>query len=351
MTLAPFAPGAFTNRRSADHFVQMRNQGSDLERQLSTGRRADSYAGLGVKRGPALDMRAKLNGLESFQNNIKDANLRMSMLMQSVEGLDKVSARTRSMLTTPSSNVFGGGVPQEQIMAQGDLKLAIDMLNADINGRYLFSGREHDQRPVVSYETMMQRLQEAVNDVPPDPANPDYWAKAVVAVVNDFFDIFDIPPNWYSGDDPNLNGDPRSTSTVQIDQGRSAAMGAQANEPAFRQLLKQLAAVAVADFPPGSGDHVNALMRQIRADPGMQLGDNDPSISQIGIELGAAQVQMKTADEQHKATGAILRDQLGDIEDARTEEVAAKLLTLQTRLQASYQTTAMLSRLSLVNFL
>ena len=71
MTLAPFAPGAFTNRRSADHFVQMRNQGSDLERQLSTGRRADSYAGLGVKRGPALDMRAKLNGLESFQGNIK----------------------------------------------------------------------------------------------------------------------------------------------------------------------------------------------------------------------------------------------------------------------------------------
>lgn len=349
MTLAPFAPGAFTNRRSADHFVQMRNQGSDLERQLSTGRRADSYAGLGVKRGPALDMRAKLNGLESFQNNIKDANLRMSMLMQSVEGLDKVSARTRSMLVAPASNVFGGGVPQEQIMAQGDLKLAIDMLNADINGRYLFSGREHDKRPVVSYETMMQELQEAVNAMPPlvDPDDPVEWAERVVQAVNTFFDN---ATNWYSGDD-GAPANARSTSTVQIDQGRSAAMGAQANEPAFTQLLKQLAAVAVAEFPAGSGDHVNALTRQIRADPDMQLGDNDPSISQIGIELGAAQVQMKTADEQHKATGAMLRDQLGDIEDARTEEVAAKLLTLQTRLQASYQTTSMLSRLSLVNFL
>ena len=343
MTLAPFAPGAFTNRRSADHFVQMRNQGSDLERQLSTGRRADSYAGLGVKRGPALDMRAKLNGLESFQNNIKDANLRMSMLMQSVEGLDKVSARTRSMLTTPSSNVFGGGVPQEQIMAQGDLKLAIDMLNADINGRHLFSGREHDARPVVGYETMMEDLRAAVGA--PDPADPDQWALDIVAAVNTFFDN---ATNWYSGD-AGAPADARSTSTVQIDQGRSAAMGAQANEPAFTQLLKQLAAVAVADFPAGSGDHVNALMREIRNR--FPLPANAPTISQIGIELGAAQVQMKTADEQHKATGAILRDQLGDIEDARTEEVAAKLLTLQTRLQASYQTTAMLSRLSLVNFL
>lgn len=346
MTLAPFAPGAFTNRRSADHFVQMRNQGSDLERQLSTGRRADSYAGLGVKRGPALDMRARLNGLESFQNNIKDANLRMSMLMQSVEGLDKVSARTRSMLTTPSSNVFGGGVPQEQIMAQGDLKLAIDMLNADINGRHLFSGREHDARPVVGYETMMEDLRAAVNAVAPDPADPDQWALDIVAAVNTFFDN---ATNWYSGD-AGAPADARSTSTVQIDQGRSAAMGAQANEPAFTQLLKQLAAVAVADFPAGSGDHVNALMREIRTSMPLDPPES-PTISQIGIELGAAQVQMKTADEQHKATGAILRDQLGDIEDARTEEVAAKLLTLQTRLQASYQTTAMLSRLSLVNFL
>jgi hypothetical protein len=39
------------------------------------------------------------------------------------------------------------------------------------------------------------------------------------------------------------------------------------------------------------------------------------------------------------------------VEDANDEEVAASLLTLQTRLQATYQTTSILSRLSLVNYL
>ncbi len=34
-----------------------------------------------------------------------------------------------------------------------------------------------------------------------------------------------------------------------------------------------------------------------------------------------------------------------------TDEVASQLLALQTDLQASYQTTAMLSQLSLVNFI
>jgi hypothetical protein len=42
---------------------------------------------------------------------------------------------------------------------------------------------------------------------------------------------------------------------------------------------------------------------------------------------------------------------LDHIEGARPEEVGAKLLAVQTNLQASLETTALLSRLSLVNFL
>lgn len=38
-------------------------------------------------------------------------------------------------------------------------------------------------------------------------------------------------------------------------------------------------------------------------------------------------------------------------ENISTDEVASQLLALQTDLQASYQTTAMLSQLSLVKFL
>ncbi|MGI0490130.1 hypothetical protein ACN4EK_32600 [Pantanalinema rosaneae CENA516] len=60
---------------------------------------------------------------------------------------------------------------------------------------------------------------------------------------------------------------------------------------------------------------------------------------------------MANAVERHKASEAILRDQLGGIEEAPMEEVAAKLLALQNRLQASYQTTSLLARLSLVNYL
>ena len=42
---------------------------------------------------------------------------------------------------------------------------------------------------------------------------------------------------------------------------------------------------------------------------------------------------------------------MGDIQNADPYGVGGKLTTLQTQLQASYQVTAMLSQMSLVNFL
>ena len=42
---------------------------------------------------------------------------------------------------------------------------------------------------------------------------------------------------------------------------------------------------------------------------------------------------------------------IADVEDVSNEETAAKLLSLQTKMQAAYQTTAIISRLSLTEYL
>ena len=46
-----------------------------------------------------------------------------------------------------------------------------------------------------------------------------------------------------------------------------------------------------------------------------------------------------------------MQNTLDGIEQAPTEEVVAKLLDVQNRLQASYQITSTLSKLSLVNYI
>ena len=60
---------------------------------------------------------------------------------------------------------------------------------------------------------------------------------------------------------------------------------------------------------------------------------------------------MKDAKERQQQRRAHAGDLLQGIEQAPQEEVAAQILVLQTRLQASLQTTAMLYQLSIVNYL
>ncbi|TVR05863.1 MAG: hypothetical protein EA385_17060 [Salinarimonadaceae bacterium] len=466
MTIAPFAPGAVDSRRTADMFVQLRRQGVDLERQLTTGRRADSFAQLGVKRGAALDLRARLSTLASFQTNVKDADLRLKLMLQNTQGLAQIASQTRAGALAPSSGVVGGGRPLEQIKAQGDLALAIDLLNVEAGGRHLFSGRTHDQKPVANYQTIVDGVGAAITQAridqganatdtgflevgpaaganvtlsktgaqgfqlesatsssgaitiapfgPGDPSAtitvasvpaagasfsvtlslPDgsqetitltatdsatpgageftigadeattaanistalgaavgakaTGALAAASAVQASDDFFANPANWYYGDtqDPAFA---RSTAAVRIDEGRSVSVGAQANEQGFTRLLSQLAVLAADDFSDGDRARYEGTLSRVAGN--LTPAASDQKISDVGIELGAAQSAMAGAVERHRASEAILRDQLGGIEEAPVEEVAAKLLALQNRLQASYQTTSLLSRLSLVNFL
>ena len=60
---------------------------------------------------------------------------------------------------------------------------------------------------------------------------------------------------------------------------------------------------------------------------------------------------MKDAGERQSERKMMLEDLLQGIEQAPQEEVAAQILALQTRLQASLQTTAMLYQLNITQYL
>ena len=79
--------------------------------------------------------------------------------------------------------------------------------------------------------------------------------------------------------------------------------------------------------------------------PGIQ------KVEDIEAELAGAQSTIRSASDRHRQTQSALSGMLENIEGVSTEEVAAQILALQTRLQASLQTTSMLYNTSLVNYL
>ena len=64
-----------------------------------------------------------------------------------------------------------------------------------------------------------------------------------------------------------------------------------------------------------------------------------------------AQASIKSATDRQNQSKSIAQTMLDQIEGINNDEVATKILALQTALQASYQTTSQLYQLSLVKYL
>jgi flagellin-like hook-associated protein FlgL len=155
---------------------------------------------------------------------------------------------------------------------------------------------------------------------------------------------------WYRGDD---GSDPaRGTATVQVGLGQVVGTGARANEEAFRTGLAQFAIMAATTFPAGDADSQAAYKAMAsRVSDRLGFAGSVQKPMEIISELGSAQTALAAAKTRNQDTRNYLATALSGVENVTTEEVAAQILSLQTQLQASYQVTSMLSKLTLTNYL
>src|SRR6185437_7043177 len=155
---------------------------------------------------------------------------------------------------------------------------------------------------------------------------------------------------WYTGEAG--SGSARSTSTARVDPSLTISYGARANETAIRNLVQNtatLAAVSISSSDPNGAAESSALNTRLAAR--LTPDSSDQTTQSIATELATAANAANAAKDGHQQTSATLNSFLDQVQDAKPEDVGSQLLALQTRMQATMQTTAMLSQLSLVNFL
>jgi len=505
MTITSYGTGAYRSA-TANNFVANRTELTDLERQLATKQKVESYGALGMDRRTSLDLNAKVATLDSWLGGIALADVNIKLSTTTVENFAKLTSETindtRSNSYVPSST----GRSSPQVLAEEKFKQTIDMLNTAVNGRYLFSGKTSDTQPTLNYNEIIEgdgagraglrqmiderRLADlgtaglgrlttggagavatiaeqapvhsygfklsgasssstaltptftagppadlsvtvASQPIPGDTLRitldlPDGTQEEIVltarapgsdgaaattyeigadvnataanlrgtitaaltkeastslsaassqiAAKNFFagslsnpplrvpgppYDTATAPPAagtlantviWYRGDD---GSDPaRSTATVQVDKGQLVGTGARANEEAFQVGLAQFAVMAIETFDANDANsqaRYEAMTSRVSEKLGFGGAVQKPA--EIITEFGSAQTALVRAKERHEGTKNYLTTTLAGIENITTEEVAVQILALQTQLQASYQTTAILSKLSLTNYL
>jgi flagellar hook-associated protein 3 FlgL len=217
-------------------------------------------------------------------------------------------------------------------------------------------------------------LQSALTSSVAKLADTSLVAASAIAAANNFFDTdagnppqrVNGPPfgtamslvdgtaantvNWYTGEAGSSSA--RTTAVARVDPAVTISFGMRANEVALRTAVKNVAVFSAVSFSasdPNAESQYGALTTRLAGNLDPPLGKQ--SLSDLSAEIANAQIMAKDAQDRHTQATATVTDFLQSIENVSPDQVGTELLTLQTSLQASLQTTAMLSKLSLVNFL
>lgn len=122
----------------------------DLQVQVSTEKRSQTYAGLGADTQPLVDLEGTRAVLERFQRNNALLELRLEATTQTIsQARDTVEDFRSELVSMASASPLSASQVQDvQEAAFRALKSLEATLNQDYNGRFLFAGSQTTTQPV-----------------------------------------------------------------------------------------------------------------------------------------------------------------------------------------------------------
>lgn len=121
--------------------TQGRNQ--DLQIQVSSGKASRTYSGIASQSRQLINFETIREQSLTFTQNIETADRRLEVMEASTAQLFDVASGLRTLLLTALSGDNAENLVLQQ-QAQSMLEQTVDLLNTDLNGRFLFSGTRTD---------------------------------------------------------------------------------------------------------------------------------------------------------------------------------------------------------------
>lgn len=135
--------------------LELQNQLDGLQRQLSSGKKSETYGGLGTDRLLVLSLRERITTVESFSSTIDQVQIRLADVQHHLDRFRTIGSEIRTSTFLPDFTSLNNGQTTTQISAGVNLNEVLALMNADIAGRHLFSGRTTDTPPAVSDDVLL----------------------------------------------------------------------------------------------------------------------------------------------------------------------------------------------------
>lgn len=317
------------------------------EQQISTGYKTNVFSGLGGDSKKLLDFDRAKSGLETFMATIQAAERRATIMDASMTSVTDIAQQVRA--DNFSTRAFMGDASVRQNVMTGAeeaINTTISALNAQFEGRYLFSGYEFDTKPIDMTADDMIAAVEAQLTADGFPPGTPVTAADIEAAIDTYLGI---NPAGAAGYYASGSSD---TVTARIDENQEMDYGLTADNAAFRETFKGFLMTSMSvdrydELNQTSATEFDDSFTDARVFVEQGFDETNQLVGQLGIR------RQKLEDTRigHEKTIDILVQGMSDIQDADVYEAITEFQRLQVQLQASYQVTAQLSNLSLVNFI
>jgi flagellin-like hook-associated protein FlgL len=128
---------------------------NDLNRQLGSGEKADTYAGLGSQSGVTVALNAQLSALSSYDDTITNVGTTVSLQQLVLQQIGTLGNTAQTAAMQPSFSIDSTGQTTTQKTAENQFEQIISLLNTKGANGYLFSGSGLSQPSVDTADHIM----------------------------------------------------------------------------------------------------------------------------------------------------------------------------------------------------
>ena len=313
-----------------------------------SGKHYDMGISLGAKTAQSLDLNREVDRLKALNTS---NSLVTTRLGASQAALKDMAASGQEILNTVLA--FGGNEASQSLATsktsiQNYLNSIVEKANFSSNGEYLFSGINTDVKPLKdtalsSTSSFLQSELASFMTANGIASKSQITESQMSTFLSQVEATFTSDAYWKA----NISNASDTNTQSRITQGEVVQTSVNTNEQSMRKLVLG-SAVALefmdASLPPSARNAVQKFSQD-------KLYQGTNGITAMQGKLGLSEERVKKASDSLESQQTIITKYLGDLEGVDTVEVASRLKSLLSLVDASYTLTARIQQLSLVNFL
>jgi flagellin-like hook-associated protein FlgL len=138
--------------------LDLRARLDELQRQLGTGEKSTTYAGLGVGRAVTVSVSAQLSAISSYQDTMTNVDVRIGVGTTVLARMSAIGREVKAAAKMPAFEPDAGGQTTMQKTSMAHFAELIGLLNAQAGNRYIFAGTSGDQAPVETVENILNGI-------------------------------------------------------------------------------------------------------------------------------------------------------------------------------------------------